>query len=414
MDQFQIARLVIGLAVAVVVAIVGTLPPIRRWEQRHGLSVLTATGFPMLLLGYAFQYFEILPPKALADLRPVYEFGLGWLGVVVGMQMNLRRLEELPHWFMTVVASVSIPPTLLAAVACGLVLFALGALPGTGLIRDMIFLGACAAVSAPANLRLLLRNRPPMTAEIIRATTRMDQIAAFALLALASSLFRPGLAVGLWRLPRSGWFLVTIGVGFLAGVVIYLLIRRVESRTEELSLILGGIALVSGVAGYLALSVPVVCALAGTVLANVPYPERPRLESMLGEVERTIYLLMLFLVGTAWSPFEWQGWLIGVIFAVTRGYGKLVGARAAVRVAPAELPNPSRLALALLPESAIAIVVIITLATTLHGEMPPAVRWAVNAVIVGSILTEIFVQMQQRRESRIAGEETGPIVTHFA
>jgi hypothetical protein len=365
----------------------------------------------MLVLGYAFHAFEIVSPTTLTDLRPVYEFGLGWVGMVVGMQMNIRTLDALPPWFMTAVALVSVPPTVFAAAGCALTLLAIGVVPGEGMLRDTLVLGACAAVSAPANLRLLLRNGPARAAEIIEAITRIDRIAAFALLAVSASLFRPA-AVGLWRLPRSGWFVVTLGVGFLSGVLMYLLVRHVESRIEELSLILGGIALAAGTAGYLALSVPVVCGLAGTVLANVPYRERSRLEAMLGDVERTIYLLMLFLIGTAWRPFEWQGWVLGVVFALTRAYGKLVGARAAGRLDRDSLPEPSRLALSILPESAIAIVVIFTLAT-LHGEAPEAVRWGINAVIIGSFLTEVFVQTIQRRESRLAGEETGPVISHF-
>lgn len=413
MDRYQIARVVLGLAVAVTVAVLGALPAVRRWEERLGLGVLAATGFPMLLLGYAFHAFEIVSPKTLADLRPMYEFGLGWVGMVVGMQMNIRRLDALPPWFMTAVALVSIPPTVFAALGCALTLLAIGVGPGAGLLRITIVLGACAAVSAPANLRLLLRNGPAPAGEIIEAITRIDRIAAFALLALSASLFRPAVAVGLWRLPRSGWFLVTLGVGFLIGVVVYLLVRRVESRTEELSLILGGIALAAGTAGYLALSVPVVCGLAGTVLANMPYRERSQLEAMLGDVERTIYLLMLFLVGTAWRPFEWQGWVLGIVFAAARAYGKLAGARAAVRLDRQALPDAPRLALSMLPESAIAILVIFTLAT-LRGEAPAAVHWGINAVIVGSILTEIYVQMIQRREARRAGEETGPAVRPLA
>lgn len=412
MDRYQIARVVLGLAVAVVLAIFGALPSVRRWEQRLGLSVLAASGFPMLLLGYAFHAFEIVSWRTLIDLRPLYEFGLGWVGMVVGMQMNIRRIDELPRWFMTAVSLVSLPPTVLAAVACALTLLTLGVSPGGGLLRVAIVLAACAAVSAPANLRLLLRNRPPAAATVVEAITRLDRIAAFGLLLLVASLFRPATSIGLWRLPRSGWFLVTLGVGFLIGVVMYLLVRRVASRTEELSLILGGIALAAGTAGYLALSVPVVCGLAGTVLANVPYRERPRLEAMLGDVERTIYLLMLFLIGTAWRPFEWQGWVLGLAFAAARAYGKLLGARAAVRLDRDVLPDAPRLALSLLPESAIAVLVIFTLAT-LHGEAPAAARWGINAVIVGSILTETFVQTRQRRESRLAGEETGPVVSHF-
>src|SRR5687768_16173834 len=128
MEQVDIAQVVIGLAIAAALAVFGALPVVQRWERRLGLSVLSAAGFPLLLLGYAFDRFGILTSTTLQDLRPAYEFGLGWIGMVVGMQMNIRRLDELPKWFMTSVSLVSIPPTLLAAAGCALVLLAIGVL----------------------------------------------------------------------------------------------------------------------------------------------------------------------------------------------------------------------------------------------------------------------------------------------
>ncbi|HUP44229.1 MAG TPA: hypothetical protein VM779_01835 [Thermoanaerobaculia bacterium] len=411
MPAEQIARVVVALAAAVGLTIIAAHPSVRRFEQKFGLSVLAASGFPLLVLGYVFRAGGVVTEQTLIDLRPAYEFGLGWIGFVVGMQLNIRRIDELPPSFTTTLVLVTAPPILFAAVSCGLVLGTFGLLPGGGLYRDVLVLAACAAVSAPANLGLLLRNAPPRAMQIVSAVTQIDQVAAFAILALVASMFRPEATV-LWRLPRSGWFLVTAGVGCLLGVVIYLLLRNVQRRTEELALVIGGVALTAGTAGYLALSVPVVCALAGAVLANMPYRNRARLEAMLGEFERPIYLLFLFLVGTAWRPLEWQGWVLGVVFALSRAYGKLVGARAAVRVSPEDLPPPRTLALSLLPGSAIAIVVIFSLAT-LDADLIPAVAWGVNAVIVGSVLTEIFVQSMQRREARAAGEDTGRVVTHF-
>ena len=411
MSADHIARVVVALAAAVGLAIVAAHPTVRRFEQRLGLSPVAASGFPLLILGFAFRYFGVVTERTLADLRPVYEFGLGWIGFAVGMQLNLRRLDELPPSFPTTLVLMTLPATILAAVSCALLLAGLGLLHGTGLLRDVLVLAACAAVSAPANLRLLLRQAPPRAAQIVAAVTQVDQVAAFALLALVASMFRPQ-AVVLWRLPRSGWFIVMAGVGFLLGVVIYLLLRNVRSRTEEASLVIGGIALAAGTAGYLALSVPVVCALAGAVLANVPYRDRARLEATLGEFERPLYLLFLFLVGTTWRPFEWQGWALGLLFALSRGYGKFIGARAAVRLAPEDLPTARNLTLSLLPESAVAIVVIFSLAT-LDPEPLPAIAWGINAVIVGSVLTEIYVQAMQRREARLVGEETGRFVTHF-
>src|SRR5687768_4648979 len=411
MPAEQIARVVVALAVAVGLAIVAAHPAVRRFERRFGLSVLAASGFPLLILGFGFRAVGVVTEQTLHDLRPVYEFGLGWIGFAVGMQLNLRRLDELPRSFTTTLVLMTLPATILAAISCALFLAAIGLLHGTGLLRDVLVLAACAAVSAPANLRLLLRLAPPRAMQIVSAVTQIDQVAAFAMLALVASMFRPQ-AVVLWRLPRSGWFIVMAGVGFLLGVVIYLLLRKVRSTTEEVSLVIGGIALAAGTAGYLALSVPVVCALAGAVLANVPYRNRARLEATLGEFERPLYLLFLFLVGTTWRPLEWQGWVLGVLFAVSRAYGKFIGARGAVRLAAEDPPSARNLTLSLLPESAVAIVVIFSLATL--DPLPlPAIAWGINAVIVGSVLTEIYVQAMQRREARLVGEETGRLVTNF-
>jgi hypothetical protein len=412
MSPDEIARLVVGLFLAVLLAVIGAHPKVRRWEQRFGLTVLTTTGFPMLVLGWGFREFGILTDTVLADLRPAYELGLGWIGFVVGMHFNMRAFERLPSSFMAIATLLTVPPTLLVIAACSLVLIGFGLLPGSGLYRDVLVLGACAAVSAPANLRLLLRNCSAMTSEIVTYVTRVDQLAALAVLAFAAIYFRPARGDVLWHLPRSGWFVVMLGVGFLFGVIVYLLLRGVDNANEELALLLGGIALAAGMAGYLALSVPVVCALGGMVLANAPLRDRESLEEILAPVERWLYLLFLFIVGAWWRPNEWEGWLLAVIFAVARGYGKYLGARAAVRVAPRDLPPPRTLTLAILPESPVAIVVMLSI-VVLHGPAPPvAVGWAINAVIGGSIMTEIFVQARQRREAKIAGEETGPMVAH--
>jgi hypothetical protein len=183
--------------------------------------------------------------------------------------------------------------------------------------------------------------------------------------------------------------------------VLYLLVRNVVERTEELALLLGGVALASGMAGHLALSVSVVGALAGAVLINFPLRSGEQLVRTLRDVERPLYFLFLFIVGTAWRPDEWQGWVLGVVFAVSRGYGKVIAARIASWMEK-DLPEWRPLAVSLLPESTVAIVVLFS-ATTLGGggESAP-IRWAINAVIVGSVLTEIAVQAFQRREQAAA------------
>ena len=405
MSTPDVARVVLALTVAVALAVLGAHPRVMRWEQRFGLTVLATSGFPFLLLGVIFRELGVLTPELITDLRPLFEFGLGWVGLTIGTSLDLRRLERLPPQLAPVMALATLLPILCAAVACSLTLTWLGVLPGRGLVRDGLILMACAAVSAPANLDLLLRRWRSAT-ELVREVTRIDQLAALAILALIAVMFRPDRTATLWHLPRSGWFLMMLGLGALLGVVLYFLVRNVGDRTEELALLMGGVALASGMAGYLALSVAVVGALAGVVLINFPMRDPERIVGTLRDVERPLYFLFLFIIGAAWRPDEWQGWVLGVVFALSRAYGKVLAARAARWIDP-YLPEWRYLSVSLLPESTIAIIVLFS-ATALGGAGNSApVRWAINAVIVGSILTEVAVQAFQRRERRMAGEETG-------
>ncbi len=396
----SLARVVVAIAFAIGLAVIVGNPKVRRWEERFGLTVLAASGFPFLLLGLAFSRFNILSLSVLTDLTPAYEFGLGWIGFLVGTQLDVRRLDRLPRTLLPVIAAAAIPPILFAAVACSLVLIGFGVMQGEGLVRDVLILAACASVSAPANLKLLLRGCRRETHDLVLEVTRIDQLVALAILGFVAVTFRPDSTIVLWDVSRSGWFLITLGLGSILGWLVYILVRGAANRAEEATLVMGGVAIAAGVAGYLALSVAVVCALAGATLINFPIRRRDRLIESLRALERPLYLLFLFILGTTWQPEEWQGWVLGLVFALSRGYGKLVGSRMAIRIKSSDLPSAERFALSILPESAVAIVVIFTLAT--HGSsLPPApVRWAINAVIVGSVATEIVVQTLQRRYRR--------------
>jgi hypothetical protein len=400
----DLARLVVALSVAVALAILGAHPRVVRIERRFGLTVLATSGFPFLILGLLFRELGVLTPAVLTDLRPLFEFGLGWIGLTIGTMLDLRRIDRIPPSLGGFIALASLLPILFAALACSLVLVWLGLTPGKGLVRDALILMACAAVSAPANVDLLLR-RWNRWRELVLEVTRMDQLAALAILGFVAIMFRPDRTVTLWHLPRSGWFLMTLGLGALLGIFLHLLVRKVDDRTEQLALIVGGVALASGMAGYLALAVAVVCALAGAVMINLPRTRGPKIVDTLREVERPVYLLFLFIVGAAWRPDEWQGWVLGIVFAASRAYGKVVAVRLVRWMDPA-VPDWKNLAISILPESSVVIIVLFSASAIDSENAPAAVRWAVNAVIVGSVLTEIVVQAYQRRERRLLGEET--------
>lgn len=399
MPHDRFTRVLLGLAVALGLAVLAAHPKVKAIERRFGVTVLISAGLPFLAMGAIFsrESVGILTPDILDDLGPAFEFGLGWVGFLIGMQFDVRRLEHLPPSVGPVIVIESIVPMLTTAGLCSMAFIGLG-VPwrNVDFLRDALVLAACAGPSAPINVDIWAARIGRKSAEIVSEITLMDEASALIVLGVVAIFFRPEASVTRWVLPPSAWMLVTLGLGVTLGILTYLLLRGATNAAEELAMLLGAIALSAGMAGYLALSVLVVCAIAGALLANLPMRDKGGLLKTLIDVERPLYLIFLLIVGASWSPGEWQGWVIAPAFVLARVAGKRLGAIWSKRIGPRELPGARALALAVTPQSPISVVAMVGAATLYRGTHPDRVRWGINAVIIGGVLTEIVVRLLER------------------
>jgi Kef-type K+ transport system membrane component KefB len=424
-------RVVLGLAAALVLAVVAAHPAVRRLERRLGLTVLLSSGVPFLVLGVVFRHpsIGVLTDDVVADLRPALEFGLGWLGFVVGMQFDIRELDRLPDKTATVVFLSSALPFAVTALACVVPIVALdpmwtAAIPGPAgsvvaqvldaldrsALRDAIVLGACAAPAAPVAAVAIARSAGSVAASIVARVTALNDVAGVVVLALVCAFFRPADAMSAWRLPHVAWLFVTLGMGGVLGILTYVLVRTAKGLPEEVAYLLGAVALSAGMAGYLGLSPLVAGAIAGALLTNLPHERMRELRETILQLERPLYLIFLLVAGALWDPTAWQGWLLVPVFVVARVGAKVVGAQIAVRAGPAELPDARTLGLALSPQSPIAIATIVSFATLTIGSHETFVPWMMTAVIGGAVLTELTVQAIARLRGGLRFEMLPPSI----
>lgn len=406
MPPDRILRVVLGLAGALGLAALVAHPRVKEWEKRLGISLLLSSGLPFLLLGYFFRWEEIdiLSERVLLDLRPAFTFGLGWIGFVVGSHFSVRKLDRLPRQLGGAIVAQAAAPMLTVVLLCAPLLVVLDAVPvGVDIWRYLVVLAACAAASAPINVAALSSTYGETKAALIDEITGLDELAALLLLGLLSIFYRPESS---WILPSSAWFLVAIGLGTTLGALTYVMIRGATSEAEEIAYLLGSVALAAGAAGYLVLSVPVICAIAGALLANLPMRDPEGLRALLVQVERPFYLLFLIVVGASWRPLAWQGWALALVFVLGRVSGKGLGIIWAKHVGPPELPSPSQMAEALLPQSPIAILVIVASASLLNRE--EFVHWTIHAVIVGGVMTEAVVKLASWWSARAERQRLSP------
>jgi hypothetical protein len=412
MTPDRLPRIVIGLAIAFSLAVLFAQPRFKALERRFGVTMLVSAGLPFLGIGAIFsqESVGVLTPAVLSDLKPAFEFGLGWVGFVVGLHFDVRKLDSLPASLGPVIVIESFVPMLTTAVLCGMALVSMGVpWEDNAFVRDALVLAACAAPSAPISMEVWQRRVGEKAARMIDEVTSIDEVVGLVVLAFVAILFRPQATEIRWILPQSAWFLMTFGLGGTLGIITYVLLRGAHNAAEELALLLGAVALSAGVAGYLALSVPVICAIAGALLANLPLRDIAGLRATLIAVERPIYFIFLLVVGATWRPGEWQGWVLAPAFVLARVAGKRLGAIWSKRAGPKELPSAGMLALALAPQSPISIVVIVSAATLYEGQGAERVRWAINAVIIGGVLTEVVVRLLEWRRRRRADLTPLPI-----
>lgn len=402
-NQTDVVRVVIGLAVALGLAVVGAHPYVRRIEKRLGLTVMLATGLPFLLMGVVFHIpaVGILTKNVVDHLRPVLEFGLGWLGFIVGMQFDVREIDVFPKKTGTVVVAESAIPFATTAAACAVALVFLcpvhfdGFLPSGselaratgaegGAIRDALALGACAAPAAPVAAVAIARSAGLTAAQIVARVTALNDGAGIVVLAIVCAIMRPDADQHLgWHLPESAWLFLTLGLGGVLGILTYVLVRSAKTIPEEVAYLLGAIAISAGMSGHLRFSPLVTCAIAGALLTNLPLSAKQRkdLRETMLQLERPLYLIFLLIAGAIWEPFGngewWKGLLLVPVFVFPRIIGKLVGAYVGKALGPPGLPDAGTLGLALSPQSPIAIATIVSFITLYQPKDPlPGVQLA--------------------------------------
>src|SRR5262245_5354660 len=128
MPHDRLPRVVVGLTIALALAVLAAHPKVRALEKRFGVTILISAGVPFLAMGAIFRLPEvgILTADILADLKPAFEFGLGWIGFVVGMQFDIRSIDAMPPALGPVIAVETIIPMLTTAGLCAIAYLDLG------------------------------------------------------------------------------------------------------------------------------------------------------------------------------------------------------------------------------------------------------------------------------------------------
>jgi len=352
-------------------------------------------------------------------LRPVLHFGLGWLGFLIGAQLDIRVLDRVPRGTAYLIAVEALGPFGITAAASGSVMLAFGlSWRDPAMWRDVILLGAAAAMTAPRKFRGFANRTWHEGRGVDVLLGQLDELVGVIGLLFITAYFRDATS-STWSLPGTAWVFVSLGLGVAIGVLIFAMVRVPVSNAEFLAVVLGGIAFASGLAGYLHLSPIAVCFLAGVLVTNFPSDERDNIFRILHHLERPVQLLFLIIAGAVWKPDDWRGWALVPLFVAGRMLGKYGGVIASRTAVGALLPSgfaDQRQLLA--PLSGLSIALVISVQSP---SVDDGLSWVVTAVIGGAIATELLIRERDpergaavagapgRADTADPGDDRGPI-----
>jgi hypothetical protein len=295
-----------------------------------------------LLLGAAPLI--ILTPDIIRQLSPVVNLGLGWIGLLFGIQFNLAHLRRMPLRYMNITVFQAIFTFLLVWV--GIIYFA--RFFGVNLSQtQIVLLAAIASMSSVTCLAFMQdkSNFPQPTQNLLYYISSLDSLLGLIIL----GLIIPG---DLYQ----GWYKLYIYLLLSASLILifHLLTRFHLNRKELLILTIGLVILSSGLAGTFGISALMLNFLLGAGLINLPsLNHRVWIEILHGQ-EKPIYIVFLVLAGAIWTPLSTQLLLLAAYLGF-RFLGKVSSAWLASRLYGKKISPPSFWGLALFPQGGMGI-----------------------------------------------------------
>jgi hypothetical protein len=404
----EIIKVVLGLVFLSALAYLAGTARVQALEKRLGVTEVVAAGLPFVLLGVLAHSHGvgILTESVLYQLRPVLALGLGWIGFAAGFRFDSKLGESiLPGTSTASMITASFPFATILITSAILLFFEERSLSSGTILRDAMMLGTAGAMTAYSAPRFFhSRHRSSKYLDRVASVTTLEQLAGFIGLLVVAAYFRPQDNSVAWHLPGTAWLFITIGMGTMIGGVVWGILAKVKAGPEFTVLILGSICFASGMASFLRISPLVVCFIVGLILVNLPGTSKEQIRDTLEHMERPIYLLFLLIAGSLWEVMHWQGWALMLVFVPARLLGKWLAVKVCQKeVSSAFTPDEQR-SLIFSPMGALSIAIVVNAQDLYYGSI---ISWMVTAVIGGSILTEVIVQIASRSarvdEMRLSG-----------
>jgi hypothetical protein len=397
-----VLKVIVGVALLLIIALIGHRRTFTLLQLPTGARLIYLTGTEFILVGVTLgdTLIGLLDGQTIRSLTPLFSLGLGAIGLLFGIQLELRKILRFPARYLPMAAVQAVLTMLVVSWPSYLVMKQAFADDGPSVVVASLVLGATAACTAQTSLALIgrefaLRGAPLM--DLLRYISSMDGVVGLLALGLAFCLIHAEPVISLDTGVGFQWFALSLGIGIAMGFLLHLL-TRVRCREEELLIfVIGVVTFSSGVALYLELFVN---ATMGITLANLP-GSNDRIFNLLARLEKPFYIVFLILAGAIWRPGSTWALPLAALYLGLRLIGKLGGGYLAARLATDDFRPPPGLGMGLVSQGGIAVAMVMDYYQLGSTELTAVV---VTTVLIAVILNELVSPALARHVLRTAGE----------
>ncbi len=306
---------------------------------------------------------EVITPERIDKLRPFTMFALGIIGFMIGSELRGDVFKKYGKQFFIILFSQGIGAFLLVTIGTSVVMWFVTGNLSVSIAMGLVF-GAIASATAPAataNVLWEYKARGPLTAAVL-AIVALDD-------ALALLLYR-GAATGAKALMGTSHSSVftTMGVlfgeivgavvlGFLAGVLLYYLLKFVRAEDKILEFALASLLLVVGISMIPGIDPILPAMILGITVANLMPRQSQGMFRLVEKFSPPIYISFFVLAGAHMEFGRLGFWMVIMIavYTLSRAAGKMAGSWFGARHSGASAVVRKYLGICLLPQAGVAI-----------------------------------------------------------
>jgi Kef-type K+ transport system membrane component KefB len=314
---------------------------------------------------------SIVTKGQLATLTPLHDMILSLIVFTIGGSFRLE-----------IIRSIGLKLFRVSAIEIGLsaLLVSIGVLLAGASPLEAGFLAVMAITTAPAATQMVMRE---YRSQGVLTDTILPLIGLNNLVAIISFtlLTHYGLSGVLSPWQTTVQLIGPLGLGVLAGTFIAVMDQRLTRQVERQILVLGSVALATGIASHYQVSA-MLCVLAAGVVAVNTSPRGNEILKELAGIDYPLYVLFFVMAGAELHPeaFAHMG-LVGFAYVVARSLGKIVGCRVGAKAAMMHSTIKTWLGPGMLAQAGLAI----GLANALAAKWPGPGK-GVQAVILASVV----------------------------